>query len=68
MHIVPSDIQKFLKRYGGTNPFGGPQWRIIVASDRLVKESGPYRDWAEGLSTAEKGGLIFEGKPRSAWR
>ena len=25
-----------------------------------MKEAGVYRDWAEGLTTAEKGGLHFE--------
>ena len=34
-----------------------PQWRLLVASDRRVKESGVFRDWAPGLTTAEKGGL-----------
>jgi hypothetical protein len=35
----------------------------MVASDRLVKESGVYRDWAPGLTTAEKGGLDFQPLP-----
>jgi hypothetical protein len=34
-----------------------------VASDRRTKEAGVYRDWAEGLSTAEKGGLDFQPNP-----
>jgi hypothetical protein len=62
-HIVPSATQRFLTSYGGKNPFGKPQWRLLVGSDRLVKESGVYRDWAPGLSTAEKGGLNFQPNP-----
>jgi hypothetical protein len=62
-HIVPKVAERFLKRFGGTNPFGQPQWRLIVGADRRVKESGVYRDWAEGLSTAEKGGLNFSPNP-----
>ena len=58
-HIVPRATQDFLTRFGGRNPFGKPQWRLLVGSDRLVKESGVYRDWAPGLTTAEKGGLNF---------
>jgi hypothetical protein len=60
-HIVPGAVQRFLTAYGGKNPFGKPHWRLLVSADRLVKESGVYRDWAEGLSTAEKGGLNFQG-------
>ncbi|MDE2102630.1 MAG: hypothetical protein KGL39_35620 [Patescibacteria group bacterium] len=63
MHIVPRAPQQFIRRYGGVNPYGAPNWNLIVASDRLVKESGVYRDWAEGLSTAEKGGFNFEPNP-----
>jgi hypothetical protein len=62
-HIVPRPIQQFLKQFGGSNPHGGPQWRLLVGADRLVKEAGVYRDWAEGLTTAEKGGLNFSPHP-----
>lgn len=41
------------------NPFKQPQWRLIVSADRLIKEAGVWSDWAEGLSTKEKGGLNF---------
>jgi len=59
-HIVPKTVQQFLTRYGGRNPYGKPQWRLLIGADRLVKEAGVYRDWAPGLTTAEKGGLRFE--------
>jgi hypothetical protein len=62
-HIVPRGIQEFLTRYGGKSPFEQPQWRLLVGSDRLVKEAGVYRDWADGLTTAEKGGMRFEPTP-----
>jgi hypothetical protein len=62
-HVVPRETERFLKRYGGVNPFGFPKWRLIVASDRMVKEAGVYRDWSDGLSIAEKGGLNFEPNP-----
>src|SRR6204780_2465823 len=62
-HIVPSARQRFLTSYGGKNPFGKPQWRLLVGSDRLVKESGVYRDWAPGLSTGGEGGLKFHPIP-----
>jgi hypothetical protein len=59
-HIVPKSVQSFLTSYGGKNPYGQTQWRLLVGADRLVKEAGVYRDWAEGLTTAEKGGMRFE--------
>ena len=58
-HVVPRATERFLTSFGGRNPFGQPKWRLIVASDRMIKESGVYRDWQDGLSTAEKGGLNF---------
>jgi hypothetical protein len=63
MHIVPKETKRFLKRFGGVNPFGQPKWRLIVSEDCLVKEAGVWRDWAEGLSTKEKGGLNFSSVP-----
>ena len=62
-HIVPTSIQRFLTSYGGRNPCGQPQWRLLAGPDRLVKEAGVYRDWTEGLTTAEKGGMRFEPRP-----
>lgn len=59
MYTVPRETQRFLKRYGGSNPYKQPQWRLIVSSERLIKEAGVWKDWAEGLSTKEKGGLNF---------
>jgi len=59
MHVVPKETSKFLLRFGGENPFGKPNWRVIVSADRLVREAGVYRDWADGLSTTERGGLNF---------
>ena len=66
-HIVPRAIQEFLTRYGGKSPFEQPQWRLLVGSDRLVKEAGVYRDWADGLTTAEKGGMRFRANTECAW-
>ena len=58
--------QAFLTRFGGRNPFGKPHWRLLVASDRRVKESGVYRDWAPGLSTRGKRWVEFSTEPRCA--
>jgi hypothetical protein len=38
---------------------------MLVGRERMVKESGVYRDWAPGLSTAEKGGLNFQPNPNA---
>lgn len=65
MHIVPRETQRFLKRYGGTNPYGLPKWRLVTGADRTIKEGGIWRDWAPGLSNAEKGGLNFSPNPNA---
>lgn len=62
---VPRETERFLASYGGKNPFGKPKWRLIVASERMVKEAGVYRDWAPGLSIAERGGLNFSPNPNA---
>lgn len=58
-HSVPRETERFLKRYGGITPYDKPKWRLIVSEERLVKEAGVWKDWAEGLTTKEKGGLNF---------
>lgn len=63
MHIVPRETQRFLKRYGGVNPYGLPKWRLVTGADRMIKEGGVWRDWAEGLTSAEKGGINFSPIP-----
>lgn len=63
MHIVPRETQRFLKRYGGVNPYGLPKWRLITGADRTIKEGGVWRDWADGLTSAEKGGMNFSPSP-----
>lgn len=62
-HIVPRATERFLKSYGGKNPFGQPKWRLVVSEERLVREAGYWSDWAEGLTTKEKGGLNFTPLP-----
>lgn len=59
MYTVPRETLRFLKRYGGMNPFKQPKWRLVVSEERLIKEAGVWKDWAEGLSIKEKGGLNF---------
>jgi hypothetical protein len=57
---VPTHLQGFLTRFGGKNPYGRPQWRLQHSDNVFVREAGVYRDWPEGLTTAEKGGLNFQ--------
>ena len=70
MYTVPRETQRFLKRYGGLTPFKQPQWRLIVSSERLIKEAGVWSDWDEGLSTKKRGGMNFSpiaGQPGVAY-
>lgn len=63
---APVAIQRFIKSYGGTNPYGEPKWRLAIAAEIFVKEAGVWRDWAEGLTTAEKGGMNFTTNPEGS--
>ena len=58
--VVPSNLQSYLTRLGGKNPYGKPNWRLVFSHDVWVKEAGVYRDWDENLTTAERGGFNFE--------
>lgn len=60
---APLAMQRFIKSFGGTNPYGQPKWRLVVAGEIFVREAGVWRDWADGLTTAEKGGLNFTPNP-----
>jgi hypothetical protein len=63
IHNVPRATERFLKSYGGMTPYGKPKWRLTVSEERLIKEAGIWTDWAEGLTTKEKGGLNFSPIP-----
>lgn len=55
---VPEQMKKSIAEFGGLNPFGKPHYRLIVASDRMVKEAGVWQDWQEGLASGERGGMV----------
>lgn len=57
---IPTHLQGFLTRFGGKNPFGRPQWRLQFSHNVFIREAGVYRDWPEGMTTAEKGGFNFQ--------
>jgi hypothetical protein len=63
MYKVPRETERFLKRYGGCNPFGKPKWRLVLSEERLIKEAGVWHDWDESLTTKERGGLNFSPIP-----
>lgn len=60
---TPKAIRKFLRTYGGTNPYGHPNWRLLRAEDVWCRCYGNYRDWPPELKIAERGGLNFQMDP-----
>jgi hypothetical protein len=65
-HPIPKDLQAFMTTFAGKNPYGLPNWRLVVASDVWVREAGVYRDWDENLSVAERGGFNFQQSEEAA--
>lgn len=55
--IIPKDIQRELKKFGGTNPYGEPIYRLIRAEDRITLAPGEWSIWPDELSMDDRGGL-----------
>ena len=53
---APSDIEEYLLRVGGRNPFGEPMWRLVLAGNVIWKVQGG-KVWDENLTIAERGGI-----------
>jgi hypothetical protein len=55
----PQEIQDYLLRIGGANPFGLPMWRLVLARNVIWKVQGG-QIWDSSLSLAERGGWIAD--------
>ena len=45
---TPAAVRKELTRFGGTNPYGGPNWRVVLASEVFVKRGGVFKTMPSG--------------------
>jgi hypothetical protein len=53
----PSDVEDYLARVGGRNPFGENMYRLIVAESRYMKIAGCFRIWDTNIPVAERDGM-----------
>ena len=54
---VPQDVKDHIRRVGGVNIYGEPNYRLLLAEDRIVKAAGAWNIWDENLSLDDRGGL-----------
>jgi hypothetical protein len=57
--LAPLDIQDFLLRIGGKNPYGEPMYRMVRAELVRIYEGGQFYDWPENATISEMGGLMY---------
>lgn len=55
--IVPQDLKDALVRVGGTNVYGEPLYRLILAQDRITRAAGEWNIWADDVPVEDRGGL-----------
>lgn len=59
---APKPTLRFIKRFGGLNPYGLPNWRVCLAQNVLVTRAGIFHETTEGdgqvLTYDEHGRLV----------
>lgn len=57
---MPHDIEKFLVKVGGKNPFGEPVFRLSVAEGLMKQAGAEFYKWPEGLILHQHGGNFVD--------
>lgn len=55
--VIPKELKVTVLRVGGTNPFGEPLFRLILAEDRTVRAAGEWSIWSDDVPAEERGSL-----------
>lgn len=55
--IIPKALKETIRRVGGTNIYGEPMFRLLLAEDRIVKAAGSWAIWPDSASLEDRGGL-----------
>lgn len=55
---APKSVTDFLVRLGGRNPYGEPNFRIVLAQSRVCQQAAEWHDWDDSLSVQERGGFV----------
>lgn len=50
---TPADVTDKLLRWGGKNPYGQPNWRIILLQNHLVQRAGVWTEHDEGTDMVQ---------------
>jgi hypothetical protein len=48
MTEAPRAVQTAIRQFGGTNRYGRPIWRVVLAQDQIVKRGGIFIERGEG--------------------
>lgn len=54
---VPKEIKAAIERVGGTNPYGEPMYRLILAENRVTRAAGEWAIWDDDVPVEERGGV-----------
>lgn len=57
---APIEVQRFLSRIGGKNPFKEPIYRMVLAQHVMVLEGGEWHDYPDNAEIHERGGVDYE--------
>ena len=55
---APKEVRKFLIRFGGLNPHGEANYRLVLAQCVLLYHGGRFHDWDPNTSAEQQGGLM----------
>ena len=50
---TPAEVTEKLLRWGGKNPYGLPNWRIVLLQNHLVQRAGVWTEFAEGTDMVQ---------------
>src|SRR6185312_7142316 len=56
---APDSYRRFLTQIGGTNPYGEPNYRLVVAEYVMIHRGNNWYDWPKNTKLKDQGGLVF---------
>lgn len=57
---APIEVQRFIRKIGGRNPFNEPMYRLVLAQHVLQLEGGQWHDYPDNAEINERGGVDYE--------
>jgi hypothetical protein len=56
----PKEIQEFLLKHGGSNPFGEPNFRLTIAEETRWYQGGEWHEWPRKASLQRRGSIFMD--------